>query len=257
MALARRLQAAPRVHGTARAQALARRGAARARPRARRGAARRRGRRRDADGAAGRARTSRRPSALRELGANLEALAALPRGDGGSNHWVLAGSRTASGKPLLAGDPHRSLDLPNVYWQNHLRCARFDAIGLSFAGVPGFPHFGHNAHVAWSVTHAMADDQDLFVERLGPDELARAERRSETVSVRGARAGRDRDRRDRGTARSCSAGPSAGVGIALAWTVARRRRLDLRRGRRDARRAQHAPSSTRRCATGSCPATTS
>ena len=152
-----------------------------------------------------------------ELGANLEALAALPRGDGGSNHWVLAGTRTASGKPLLAGDPHRSLDLPNVYWQNHLRCARFDAIGLSFAGVPGFPHFGHNAHVAWSVTHGMADDQDLFVERLGPDELARAERRSETVSVRGG-APIEIEIVETRHGPIVLGGPAAGVGVALAWT---------------------------------------
>ena len=42
---------------------------------------------------------------------------------------------------------HRPLDTPNVYYQNHLACPEWDAIGLSFAGVPGLPHFGHNAHV--------------------------------------------------------------------------------------------------------------
>ena len=45
-------------------------------------------------------------------------------------------ARTATGAPLLAGDPHRAIDLPNVYWQNHLTCPEFDVIGLSFAGVP-------------------------------------------------------------------------------------------------------------------------
>ncbi|MEE9249192.1 MAG: penicillin acylase family protein [Dehalococcoidia bacterium] len=95
----------------------------------------------------------------------------LPNGaDGGSNNWALAGSRTSSGKPLLAGDPHRGLDTPSVYYQNHLSCPEFDVVGLSFPGVPGFPHFGHNAWVAWCVTHAMADYQDLYIERFKKDD---------------------------------------------------------------------------------------
>ena len=84
----------------------------------------------------------------------------------GSNNWVLSGERTASGAPVLAGDPHRALDTPNVYYQNHVACPEFDVIGLSFAGVPGFPHFGHNDRVAWCVTHTGADYQDLYLERL-------------------------------------------------------------------------------------------
>ena len=82
-----------------------------------------------------------------------------------SNSWALAGERSATGGPLLAGDSHRGLDTPNVYYQNHICCPDFDAIGLSFPGCPGFPHFGHNAAVAWCVTHAGTDYQDLFVER--------------------------------------------------------------------------------------------
>jgi penicillin G amidase len=89
--------------------------------------------------------------------------------DSGSNSWVLAGPRTASGAPLLAGDPHRALDTPNVFYQNHLACPDFDAVGLSFPGVPGLPHFGHNRAVAWCVTTAMADYQDLYIERFHPD----------------------------------------------------------------------------------------
>ncbi|MGK2928059.1 MAG: penicillin acylase family protein [Acidimicrobiales bacterium] len=90
----------------------------------------------------------------------------------GSNNLVIAGTRTSSGRPIVAGDPHRAIDLPNVYWQNHITCTDpddpLDAIGLSFPGVPGFPHFGHNADVAWCITHGMADDQDLYVERFRP-----------------------------------------------------------------------------------------
>jgi penicillin amidase len=115
--------------------------------------------------------------------------------DGGSNNWAVSGRRTASGKPLVAGDPHRPLDVPNVYYQNHLACPEFDAIGLSFPGVPGFPHFGHNAAVAWCVTHTAADYQDLYIERFDPadlrkyrfrDEWRQAETMRETIHVRGA-----------------------------------------------------------------------
>ena len=87
----------------------------------------------------------------------------------GSNNWAVHGSRTASGKPLIAGDPHRPLETPSVYYQNHLACDAFDAVGLSFAGLPGFPHFGHNDKVAWCVTHASADYQDLYIEHLRDD----------------------------------------------------------------------------------------
>ncbi|MBI4729809.1 MAG: penicillin acylase family protein [Acidobacteria bacterium] len=93
------------------------------------------------------------------------ALAFGEDGADGSNNWAVHGSRTASGKPLLAGDPHRMLEVPNVYCQIHIACPAFDAVGLSMPGVPGLSHFGHNGSVAWCITHAMADAQDLFVER--------------------------------------------------------------------------------------------
>ena len=70
--------------------------------------------------------------------------------------------------PLLAGDPHRGIEFPNVYHQCHIRCDEFDAIGLGFPGVPGFAHFGHNESVAWCITHGMADDTDVFLARMGP-----------------------------------------------------------------------------------------
>jgi len=103
---------------------------------------------------------------LEELKKNLEATGWFKEDpDAGSNNWAVHGSRTATGKPLLAGDSHRFLDTPNVYYQNHVACPEFDVIGLSFPGCPGFPHFGHNAHVAWCVTHAQADYQDIYIER--------------------------------------------------------------------------------------------
>jgi penicillin amidase len=133
--------------------------------------------------------------ALQALGRSDAALASLPSWIGGSNSWAVSGERTASGRPLVAGDPHRALDTPNCYYQNHLACPEFDAIGLSFPGVPGLPHFGHNGHVAWCVTHAMADYQDVFVERFDPTNSMRYEFRGEwrpadvsyeTVEVRGS-----------------------------------------------------------------------
>ena len=119
----------------------------------------------------------------------------LGSADVGSNNWVVDGSRTASGLPIVAGDPHRGLDTPNVYYQNHLASPEFDVIGLSFPGLPGFPHFGHNPWVAWCITHTSADYQDLFIERFREGnprtyqfkgEWLSAEVRRETIAVRGA-----------------------------------------------------------------------
>lgn len=124
-----------------------------------------------------------------------EAIAGLWEWGAGSNNWALGGAATASGKPLVAGDPHRQLEVPNVYYQNHLTCPDWDVIGHSFVGVPGFPHFGHNERVAWCITHAGTDGQDLYVERFAPDDPTRyeyqgewrtAECATETILVRGA-----------------------------------------------------------------------
>lgn len=84
----------------------------------------------------------------------------------GSNSALLAGTMTASGAPLLAGDPHRDFEIPNVYAQVHLVAPGVDVLGLTFAGVPGVQHFGHSGTVAWAVTNAAADTQDLYLETL-------------------------------------------------------------------------------------------
>jgi penicillin G amidase len=109
----------------------------------------------------------------------VQALSQLFDMDAGSNNWAVHGTRTASGKPLMAGDPHRALDVPNVYYQNHVSCPEFDVVGMSFTGVPGFPHFGHNDSVAWCITHAAADYQDLYVEKFDPQNPGRYEYRGE------------------------------------------------------------------------------
>ena len=128
---------------------------------------------------------------LKELAEGAAALNHLNEMDSGSNSWVLCGAETATGKPILAGDSHRALDTPNAYYQNQVACPEFDVVGLSFPGVPGFPHFGHNGRVSWSVTHTAADYQDLYVERfqdgkyLFKDQWLDAETHDETIKVRG------------------------------------------------------------------------
>ncbi len=132
--------------------------------------------------------------------------------DGGSNNWALAGSRTASGLPLLAGDPHRPLEMPNVYVQGHVACPEWDVLGLSMPGVPGFPHFGHNDRIAWCITHAMADDQDLYRFEVPPS-AADGGPRTELIAVR-----------DRASVpvevRHSGRGPLVTDDLALAWTAA-------------------------------------
>ncbi|MCA5892706.1 penicillin acylase family protein [Isoptericola sp. NEAU-Y5] len=118
-----------------------------------------------------------REHALRTLGDDARALGLLGADGGpssGSNAWALHGSRTASGLPLLAGDPHRLLELPGVYQQVRLACTgpdgAFDVLGLAFPGVPGVPHFGQTSgragSAAWGITNALAHHVELFTEDL-------------------------------------------------------------------------------------------
>jgi penicillin amidase len=85
-----------------------------------------------------------------------------------SNNWVVAGSRSASGKPVLANDPHLMLTNPSVWWEAHLVCPTINVSGFTMAGAPGIA-LGHNRHVAWGVTNVMVDDVDFFIEKINPD----------------------------------------------------------------------------------------
>ncbi|GAA0258021.1 penicillin acylase family protein [Cryptosporangium japonicum] len=124
---------------------------------------------------------------LRGLGGRLDTLGAglgrLPQllgtGDGiGSNSWVVGGSKTATGKPLLANDPHLGPAMPSVWYQVGLHCTTvgaacpFDVSGFSFSGVPGVV-IGHNARVAWGFTNLGPDVTDLFLERVRGDTYER------------------------------------------------------------------------------------
>ena len=83
-------------------------------------------------------------------------------GTAGSNGWLVPGARTATGLAIIAGDPHRFIEDPGVYQQIRLACPEFDVVGLAVPGVPGIAHFGHTGTVAWAITNAMADYQDLY-----------------------------------------------------------------------------------------------
>ncbi|MBR0656535.1 penicillin acylase family protein [Plastoroseomonas arctica] len=134
---------------------------------------------------------------LADLAPGIAALMAGAEPDatgGGSNNWAVSPAMSPTERPVLAGDPHRAFEIPNMYAQGHLACSEFDVIGLTVPGVPGFPHFAHNGTVAWCVTHTFADIHDLFVERLDATrthcefqgEWLPVVQREETVLVRGA-----------------------------------------------------------------------
>lgn len=95
--------------------------------------------------------------------------------DLGSNNWVIAGSRSVTGAPLLANDPHLAIQMPSIWYEVGLHCAPvtddcpLEVVGASFAGAPGVI-IGHNAHIAWGVTNLGPDVQDLFIEQLNPDD---------------------------------------------------------------------------------------
>ena len=133
--------------------------------------------------------------AVDELAAAARHVEALGAIDGGSNGWAVSGERTQSGLPLVAGDSHRALDTPNVYYQVHLSCPEFTVIGHAVPGMPGALHFCHNEHVAWGMTHGGCDTQDLFAEKfrrsngrlqyLFKGDWKDATEESETLKVRG------------------------------------------------------------------------
>jgi penicillin amidase len=90
----------------------------------------------------------------------------------GSNAWAVGGSRTTTGQPLLASDPHLSLTLPSLWYEAHLEGGDYAVAGVTFPGVPGVL-IGHNAAIAWGITNSMLDVQDLYIERFHPDDPLR------------------------------------------------------------------------------------
>ncbi len=123
--------------------------------------------------------------------------AALPRAIGpiyASNNWVVDGAHSASGKPLLANDPHLGFGAPGFWYLARLKTPEHEIAGGTIAGTP-FVAIGHNDRIAWGFTSTGSDVEDLFIEKLDPTDPRRYAtpggsaafaRREETIAVRGA-----------------------------------------------------------------------
>jgi penicillin G amidase len=134
--------------------------------------------------------------ALTGLGPTSSATAS---GGVGSNDWVVSGAHTASGSPMLANDPHLAHSMPSLWYMVGLHCqpvssaCPYDVTGVSFPGDPGVV-LGHNAKIAWGFTNVNPDVEDLFVERVDPNDPKKYEykgqmlpfqTRTETIDVAG------------------------------------------------------------------------
>jgi penicillin amidase len=92
----------------------------------------------------------------------------------GSNNWVISGDRTETGMPLLANDPHLGIQMPSIWYEIGLHCepvgpeCPYNVVGSSFPGAAGVI-IGHNDRIAWGVTNLGPDVQDLFIERINPE----------------------------------------------------------------------------------------
>lgn len=111
----------------------------------------------------------------------------------GSNAWAIAGSRSASGKPLLAGDPHIGFSVPSVWYEAHLSSPGFDLYG-HYQALNPVALLGHNAQFGWSLTMFENDDIDLIEEKINPynnkqvwhqDQWVDMGERTETIAVKG------------------------------------------------------------------------
>ncbi|MGD9832567.1 MAG: penicillin acylase family protein [Piscinibacter sp.] len=172
-----------------------------------------------------------------KLGA--QALAAAPESgiEGvGSNNWVLAGSRTASGKPLLANDPHLKLSAPALWYFARIETPQGRVAGATMPGLPSVV-LGQNDHLAWGFTNTGPDVQDLYLERIRPGESGQYqtpqgwesfETFAETIKVKGkpdvsftARATRHGPVISDGGAAEGLTGPAAApsYAIAMRWTA--------------------------------------
>ena len=124
-----------------------------------------------------------------------------PLGDGiGSNSWAVSGNLTATGKPLLANDPHLTIQMPSIWYQVGMHCqpktseCPYEMAGFSFAGVPGIV-IGHNDKIAWGYTNVGPDVMDLYIEKVNPENPNQYEvngqwvdfdTRNETLAVSGS-----------------------------------------------------------------------
>lgn len=111
----------------------------------------------------------------------------------GSNNWVVSGALSETGKPLLANDPHLSLSAPALWYFAHLSAPGFNVIGATLPGIPSVV-LGRNDRIAWGFTNTAPDVQDLYIERVSPDNRQQYQTpegwmdfkvRTETIKVKG------------------------------------------------------------------------
>ncbi|HEY1249609.1 MAG TPA: penicillin acylase family protein [Thermoanaerobaculia bacterium] len=147
----------------------------------------------------------------------------------GSNAWVLAGSRTESGRPILANDPHLGLRTPSVWYLASIDAPGYAVTGATLPGIPGVV-IGRNDRIAWGLTSLEPDVQDLFVETVDRKDASRYRHRGEwkpfsvrheRIRVRGAA---DVDLEVRGSVHGpvvtdvFGGAATLGKAVALRWT---------------------------------------
>ena len=128
----------------------------------------------------------------RNMARSFERLGLFAEERAASNNWVVSGKHTASGKPLLANDPHLGASAPSVWYMTHLSAPGMRVAGVTSPGLPGIV-IGHNERIAWGFTNVGPDVQDLYLEKFDTENPRRymtpagwreAEVRREEIKVR-------------------------------------------------------------------------
>lgn len=129
--------------------------------------------------------------AVDRLGEDLAAVDTYIAPGGASNSWAVSPGLTATGRPIVANDPHLPALLPSPWYLAHLKTPEWSVAGATLVGAPAV-EVGHNGHACWGVTAALFDNTDLFQEEMGPDgqsvrsgeEFIPCEVRTERIKVR-------------------------------------------------------------------------
>ncbi len=164
-------------------------------------------------------------------------LVGLTKAGGGSNSWVVDGTKSVTGLPLFANDPHLAMQLPGVFYAMHLYAPDFEVIGATIPGLPGVV-LGHNREIAWGVTNTMADIQDAYIEQIDPlnprryqykGEWLEFETRFEEIKVKGGPTVRQEQFRSvhgpivsefaAGGTVAADGGSVQGAPVSLCWTL--------------------------------------
>jgi penicillin amidase len=114
-----------------------------------------------------------------------------PEAVNGSNNWVVSGEHTITGKPLLSNDMHLGHQMPNLWYEAHLKCGQFDVVGVTLPGMP-YVIVGHNQRIAWGFTNVGPTVTDIYIENFNnqgayqtPQGWTQPEHRAEIIHVKG------------------------------------------------------------------------